>query len=183
MSRLFSHARKCPNTLVIEELGLDHGASRVDIAVINGHIRGIEIKAEADSLDRLPAQALAYGAVVERATLLVAEKHLTAATKIVDEWWGLVAIDRAASGAVRFRRVRAERANPTVNPLAQSQLLWRPEALDILSRFDCGRRLTHAPRSALYQELVRCLPPRQLGVEVRQRLKARKAWRDQPAPL
>ena len=46
------------------------GAARVDIAVINGHIRGVEIKAEADSLERLPRQVEAYGRVVDRATLI-----------------------------------------------------------------------------------------------------------------
>ena len=68
-ARLLSHARTCPNTLVIDELGLDHGSCRIDIAVINGHIRGLEIKAEADTLDRLPHQVAAYGEVVDKASL------------------------------------------------------------------------------------------------------------------
>ena len=35
--------------------------------MINGHIRGVEIKAEADTLDRLPRQVAAYGEVVDKA--------------------------------------------------------------------------------------------------------------------
>jgi hypothetical protein len=57
--RLLSHARRCPQTLVINELGVAHGASRIDIAVINGHFRGLEIKSDADNLSRLPSEVSA----------------------------------------------------------------------------------------------------------------------------
>src|SRR6266478_8085933 len=70
LQRLLAHAQQCADTLVLQELGLAHGASRVDIAVINGHIRGVEIKAEADSLDRLPRQVEAYGQVVDRKSVV-----------------------------------------------------------------------------------------------------------------
>ena len=183
LSRLFAHALTCPDTLVVEELGLAHGASRVDIAVINGHIRGVEIKAEADTLVRLPAQVAAYGAVVDRATLIVAERHLASSLELVGSWWGILMAQRAANGAVTFRRVRGERANPQVDPAAQASLLWRPEAIAILSELGCESRLLKAPRAALYAELARRLPRQRLATEVRRRLKARTAWRDQPRPL
>jgi len=68
MGRLLARAAGAPDTLIVNELGLADGASRVDIAVINGHICGGEIKAEADSLDRLPRQVEAYGRLVEDAS-------------------------------------------------------------------------------------------------------------------
>ena len=49
-ARMLGSAMRSADTLVIDELGLDHGSCRIDIAVINGHIRGLEIKAEADTL-------------------------------------------------------------------------------------------------------------------------------------
>ena len=183
LSRLFAHALTCPDTLVVEELGLAHGASRVDIAVINGHIRGVEIKAEADTLARLPAQAVAYGAVVDRATLIVAERHLASSLNLVGAWWGILVAQRAANEAVTFRRVRGERANPQVDPAAQASLLWRPEAIAILSELGCESRLLKAPRAVLYAELASRLPRHRLATEIRRRLKARTAWRGQPRPL
>src|SRR5688572_26944823 len=81
--RLLSRAWRCPNTLVIDELGLQHGASRIDIAVINGHIRGVELKAEADTLVRLPRQVSSYGLVVDQATLVAADRHLDGAMKLL----------------------------------------------------------------------------------------------------
>src|SRR5690242_17854466 len=45
-----------PRTLVLDELGLRHGACRVDIAVVNGSMHGYEIKSDSDTLERLPSQ-------------------------------------------------------------------------------------------------------------------------------
>ncbi len=47
--RLARHHRD-PNTLVVDELGLQHGESRADIAVVNGHLLGVEIKSDVDTL-------------------------------------------------------------------------------------------------------------------------------------
>jgi hypothetical protein len=79
--RLLAPARRCADTLIVDELGLQHGAARIDIAVINGHIRGVEIKAEADNLMRLSRQVAAYGYVVDKATLIAAERHLESAVE------------------------------------------------------------------------------------------------------
>jgi hypothetical protein len=60
--RLALHAKRLrrlkthPNTLVIDELGLAHAKSRIDVAVINGCIHGYEIKSDKDTLDRLSKQ-------------------------------------------------------------------------------------------------------------------------------
>ncbi len=101
LRRLLAHVQERDDTLVLEELGLTHGASRVDIAVINGHIRGVEIKAEADNLERLPRQVHAYGLVVDRATLIASERHLPAALELLPGWWGVISARRAANGLNR----------------------------------------------------------------------------------
>lgn len=180
--RLLTHAQACPNTLVINELGLDHGSCRIDIAVINGHIRGVEIKAEADTLNRLPRQVASYGEVVDKALLIVAPKHLERAMVIVPDWWGIMVAERGASQTLRFRRIRQERANKRVDPLALARLLWRTEAQAILRGFEVSDRKLRAPRGTLYELLVERLPLRQLSQVVRETLKARSAWRDR-SPL
>ena len=101
LGRLLAHAASAPDTLVVNELGLAHGASRVDIAVINGHIRGVEIKAEADSLERLPRQVEAYGRVVDRATLIADERHLPAALSLLPDWSPGWPAPRVAGGRQR----------------------------------------------------------------------------------
>ncbi|MFL6844877.1 MAG: sce7726 family protein [Allosphingosinicella sp.] len=180
--RLLGPARRCPDTLVVHELGLEHGASRVDIAVINGHIRGLEIKAETDTLRRLPRQVVAYGKVVDRATLIAAERHVAAATELLPSWWGIIAVCRTAGGAIKFRRVRAERINRELDALALVRLLWRPEVVDILRALGCDERTLKAPRSILYPTLVSAVSKTRLRSIVRTTLKARERWRDRAPP-
>jgi hypothetical protein len=183
LRRLLAHARQCTNTLIVEELGLTHGASRVDIAVINGHIRGVEIKAEADSLERLPRQVHAYGLVVDRATLIASERHLPAALELLPEWWGVVAARRAANGSVVFRRLRDERANRETDAVSLARLLWRDEVHAVLFEMGCDPKLLREPRAALYAELARRMPKAQLARLVRTTLRTRTSWRDRPQPL
>ncbi|WP_425532022.1 sce7726 family protein [Ancylobacter koreensis] len=182
LRRLLAGAQKCAETLVLEELGLTHGASRVDIAVINGHIRGVEIKAEADSLERLPRQVQAYGLVVDRATLIASERHLPAALELLPSWWGVVSARRAANGSVVFRRLRNERANRETDAISLAQLMWRDEVHAVLSGMGCAPQLLRAPRASLYAELARRLPKPQLAALVRATLKSRTNWRDRPRP-
>ncbi|MBB3990491.1 sce7726 family protein [Croceicoccus naphthovorans] len=176
------HAQACPDTLVIDELGLDHGSCRIDIAVINGHIRGVEIKAEADNLERLPRQVAAYGDVVDKALLIAAPKHVELAMTIVPDWWGIMVVERGMNQGIKFRRIRPERANRNVDPLVLARLLWRPEAQAVLRDLGVPERDLRAPRETLYQRIVSELPLRKLAATVRLALKSRTTWRG-PQPL
>ena len=70
-------------TVVVDELGLKHGRCRADIAVINGHFTGYEIKSDNDSLRRLPVQIDVYSAVFDRASVIVGEKHACAVKSLI----------------------------------------------------------------------------------------------------
>lgn len=182
-SRLLSHARRCSETLIVEELGLNHGTNRVDIAVINGHIRGLEIKAEADKLDRLPQQVAAYGCVVDKACLIVAPRHLDAAVDMLPAWWGIIVATRGSEQGVSFKRMRAERANRAPDAMMVARLLWRPEVTAALRELGVTEKALRAPREGLYSLLVAKLSRRQIGALVRETLKRRVSWRDRPQPL
>jgi hypothetical protein len=177
--RLLSHAWRSDDTLVVDELGVLHGAARVDIAVINGHIRGLELKADADTLGRLPRQIDAYGQVVDRASIVTTDRHVDGALKLLPPWWGIVTASATASG-VRFRRLRTERANPEVDTSALLALLWRSEALELLLKFDGSNRVLRMSRKELYAELSALLSKRTLSAHVRSTLKSRQKWRDRP---
>jgi hypothetical protein len=166
-----------PDTLILEELGLRHGASRVDLALINGHLEGFELKSEQDRLDRLPSQAAAYNSVLDRVTLVAAERHLKHAVEIVPEWWGVVSAYTARGGTVRLAPVRPARANPGVEPLALAKLLWRGEALRALEERGRAEGLRTARRAALYERLAGSLTLRELRDLVRSTLRSRTGWR------
>jgi hypothetical protein len=74
------------DTVLIEELGICRGQVRVDLAVVNGELHGYEIKSDRDSLRRLAVQLDFYGKVCDRATLVVAQRHLHHALDVLPAW-------------------------------------------------------------------------------------------------
>lgn len=172
--------RADPDTLVVDELGLNWGSIRVDVAVVNGSIHGYEIKSDSDNLDRLPMQAEMYGRVLDRVTL-VAGRHLAAAKQQVPAWWELCEAVEVAPGDVKIRSIRRGRSNPNLDLAAVAMLLWRDEALAILEEKGCAAGLRSKPRRALYAALLENLTATQLRSQVRQALKRRgPAWRAGP---
>jgi len=166
-----------PATLVLDELGLEHGDVRVDVAVINGEVHGYELKSARDTLERLPRQIVAYSAALDRATLVVAHSHLEKAAALVPTWWGLNIAVPVDDGAVRIEPNRPALRNPELQPLSVARLLWRPEALKILEEVGADRGVRSKPRAFLYQRLTECLTPDQLRDRVRLALKTRSGWR------
>jgi hypothetical protein len=164
-----------PNVRIVDEMSVLTGECRVDVALINGRLEGFEIKSEGDTLARLPRQALAYGRVFDRLTMVCAERHLEAALALLPEWWGVeVAEQRGAR--TRIVRKRAARANPAVEPRAVAQLLWRSEALAALEDMDAARGLRSKPRRTLWSALAEVAPRRKLRALVREALRARRGW-------
>lgn len=164
-----------PETLVRDELGLCVGNARVDVAVINGHLAGYEIKSERDRLDRLERQVGIYGLVLDIVVLVAAAKHVERAGDRIPSWWGLWLAEPSDS-VVRLSEVRAAAPNPRVDPLAVAQLLWRPEALALLTERGLDRGMRTANRWRLWGALVELLEPQDLATEVRARLRARPLW-------
>src|SRR6266849_8615145 len=86
---LFVQHRGDAETVIFDELGVQHGVARIDLAVVNGELHGFELKSDRDTLARLPEQVESYGRVFDRVTLVVEERHLRRAVEMVPEWWGI----------------------------------------------------------------------------------------------
>lgn len=164
-----------PEARIVNEMGVLVGSSRIDVAVINGHLEGFEIKSEHDNLSRLPRQARAYGRVFDRLTAICAERHVADAQEVLPSWWGIKIAEPDGEG-VRIVQQRSARANRMVDPRAVAQLLWRHEALDLLDALGEARGLRNKPKRVLWTALAEALPPRELRALVRERLRARKGW-------
>lgn len=165
------------NTLVLDELGLKHGACRADIAVINGRLIGYEIKSDEDSLYRLGEQIEAYNDVFDRVTVVVGSKHAETISSQVPDWWGIIVSHRGPRGGILFETVRGTRINRESDLIAIAQLLWRNEATDILAELGMPTRILRKRREVLYEELVNLLGPAELRHRVRDCLKNRRNWR------
>lgn len=181
-SKMLRRHHEDPTALVIDELGLHHGACRADIAVVNGRLLGFEIKSDADALSRLPSQIAAYNCVFDRITVVVGDRHLTAVRGMVPEWWGIVRCVRGGRGGVSFSTWRRPLCNPLVDPLSVAQLLWRAEAVEILRTRGEHPRALRQPRGALYARLVETMDRNELAQAVRRCLMCRTSWRGPQQP-
>lgn len=169
------------NALVIDELGLNHGSCRADIAVVNGRMIGYEIKGETDSLKRLREQVRAYNAVFDEATVITTTKHRRKVMAKIPGWWGVIICHSAPRRQITFETWRAGTMNERVNSLAVAQLLWKSEAAAMLARLGEPKRIQREPRAKLYERLTEILELPQLQRRVRNCLRRRKNWRD-PVP-
>ncbi len=171
-----------PDTLVIPELGLRHGAARVDVAVVNGSIHGYEIKSNSDTLDRLPSQVVIYSAVLDNATLVVGERHAEKARTLLPQWWGVKIATEGPRGGISLHNAERGGRNPAIDPVAVAELLWRPEVADALRGLGLPEKALRKARDHLYRELAGAVPLDELRAIVRQALKDRESWRG-PQPL
>jgi hypothetical protein len=131
LSDLDQKYRSDPDTVIIEELGLCQGISRVDIAVVNGSIHGFEIKSDQDTLKRLPGQVEIYSRSLDEVTLVVGSKHLKEAMNLVPKWWGIITAKETEETTILSMR-RKRKLNPSPDPFAIVQLLWREEVFQAL---------------------------------------------------
>ena len=174
------HAQK--DTLVIDELGLNHGKCRADIAVINGHLAAYEIKSNNDSLRRLEEQVKSYNAVFDRISIVVGDRYINSIQNYIPEWWGVIVSLRGPKGAVNFDIIREARTNKNIDPISIAQLLWRNEAEEILQQKKLSPRILRQPRAILYEYLVNTLNICELRRLVREYFKKRKNWRCPQSP-
>lgn len=183
LKRLHKHHAD-PNTLIIDELGLKHGKCRADIAVINSHITGYEIKSDEDSLCRLDKQIDSYSKVFDRATVVVSAKHVDIVYSRVPDWWGIIVTHQGYRGNISFETLRKPSMNREIDLLSVAQLLWSNEASSILIDLGVPQRVLRQRRSFLYQYLVDLLGATELRSRVRECLKNRRNWRCrvQPSP-
>jgi hypothetical protein len=164
------------DTLIVEEMGIWAGSVRVDVAVINGEMHGLELKSARDTLERLPRQAPLYSEVFDKVTLVVALKHIEKATYAVPTWWGIWAVDDDLDEGVTLSALREPSFNPEIQPVQVARLLWRPEAAALLDQYGLLRGFRSKPVETLSVRLAAELPLDILRGEVRSALKRRATW-------
>lgn len=167
---------------MIDELGLAHARSRIDLAVFNGHLHGYEIKSSADTLDRLPRQLETYVNALQKLTLVIATRHLDAAKALVPDWCGLTEIVEGPRGGITFVSRRRARVNPELDPFMLAHLLWHPEAQNLLRGRGASKADVNAPRKRLYRLLADEIPISELAPAIKAAMASRTGWRDHPQP-
>jgi len=175
--KILRHQHTRNDTLVIDELGLQHGKCRADIAVVNGHFVGYEIKSNNDSLRRLEGQVKSYNAVFDKISVIVGDRHINSIQNRIPKWWGIIISFRGTRGAINFNIIRKAQVNRNVDPVSVARLLWRDEAVEILRQKRLPSRMLRQPRTVLYEHLAELLNTCELRKAVRQYLQKRRNWR------
>lgn len=165
------------NTLIVDELSLCQGEARIDMAIINGSLHGIEIKSERDSLDRLPSQAMIYSKVMDTVTIIAGKNHANNINELIPEWWGIKQARANDDGEIYLVNIRESQVNCSVDPYSLAQLLWKDEALDILKNHKLEKGMISKPRKEIWLKLAENLPLNILQQDVRKALKLRENWR------
>lgn len=178
VSRLKEEYTTQPDYRVIPELGLWHGAARIDVAVVNGVLHGFEIKSDRDTLMRLPEQREAYNSVFDKVTLVVGSKHFVDAFKIIPDWWGVEIAHTDKNGAIFFNTIREAKNNPVQDNISIARLLWRHEALDLLESVGKADGIRSKPREVIYERIAESIELEPLKKHVRGVLQgSREGWR------
>jgi hypothetical protein len=176
-SKLLKRQHSDPETLVVEELGLEHGTTRVDVATINGLLQGYEIKSDADDLSRLSNQINIYSKVFDKLTVIAGDRLASNCEMALPHWCGLVRCFAGPRGGKKFETIRAPCRNSDVEPLSVAMLLWRSEAVDVLRQLGNSPKLLRKSRDILYSEIAHQLSLGEVREVVTRALKQRKGWR------
>jgi hypothetical protein len=162
-------------TRIVQEMGVWSGSVRVDIAVINGELTGIELKSEKDTLERLPFQSEIYSRVFDRVELVVAERHRAKAEAQIPWWWKLT-IASEKKRRITLDTVREGQRNPSQDAFLVAHLLWKDEALAVLDKFGLAKGWRGKKVKLIHQRLATELPQDRLFECVREKLKLRPNW-------
>ncbi len=165
-----------PTTVVIDELDICSGLARIDVAVVNGKLHGYEIKSERDNLDRLPSQIEFYSRVFDKMTLVVSKTHLKKARKIIPQWWGIDCVTKDDSN-IFIKTLRQPKINKQVQVFNLTELLWKPELLELLYSKKIIKGLKSKTRSQLGEIVVQNIEKEEFSIFMRNTLKAREDWR------
>lgn len=177
-SKLLQYCHRSQNIRVIDELGLDHGKARIDVAVIKGTLCGIEIKSAQDNLSRLSSQAETYNRIFHRITLVFAEKFQTEVVQTAPLWWKLVSVTQGQRGGLHLKQIRSGTPNPNIDSASVVKLLWRDEVVDLLRLNGINGACLREPRSVLYVKLLETLDCSTLNKAVCDKLRTREQWRN-----
>lgn len=161
--------------LILDEFPIYGGDVRADMVAMNGAIHGYEIKSDRDTLIRLPRQVDAYGAVFDRASIVVSESHLEPARDVVPDWWEILIV-QCVGGGVCFRCLRRGRPNPSREGRALTALLWKAEAMSLLVELGLDAGMRSASMSDMMDKLADNVSIKKLSVLVRQCLLKRGDW-------
>jgi hypothetical protein len=163
------------NSKVVRELVIPAAKARIDMAVINGHLHGFEIKSASDTLIRLPTQIDAYSKIFDFLSVITEKKHSSKIYTAVPDWIGLYECS-TSNGEKKIEEIRPPSQNDNKVGFHIAKLLWNEELLTVLRALNIKFR-RGARNWILAETLAESLDVDTLSRLVREQLKRRKDWK------
>lgn len=163
---------------IIPEMGICDGFARVDIAVANGRLCGYEIKSDADTLERLPAQKSYYNKTFDKMTIVVGEKYQELIAHHIPDWWGIYVAHYNKKGNVIIKEARRARQNKEIEAASLLELLWKEELEQLLRNYGI-KGISGKNRRILRKVAEEKIPFYAIKDYTRETIKTRKEWRSQ----
>ncbi len=164
-----------PGARMFEELGIERGAARVDVALVDKGIEAFELKSDLDDFGRLHNQIHAYNRVFDRITLVTGAKLSDVAVDVMPRWWGIWAVRRLKNGNLSLKKVRDAANNPRQETRSLATLLWREEAAAVLLDETGESPSKRASRSQLCESIAEQVQLLSLRRQVARRLVNRQS--------
>ncbi len=165
--------------LLISEMGLCRGISRVDLAVVNGVLHGYEIKSDLDTLNRLPSQLEMYEKYFSFLTVVTTDFHIKHLRKDLPKWVGITKA-KDKNGVIAFKILRKAKINKRVDKMMLVQLLWKQEALNILEKIGQDKGVRSKNKDAIWQRLAEVLDLNTLIAQIKKTISSRSNWQVVP---
>jgi hypothetical protein len=172
--KLFRRYSDKANIFILEEIGLRHGAARIDFLAVKDYLHGFELKSDKDSLIRLWNQIPIYSSVLDRVTIIVGYRLADKAMRMVPEWWGVKLARLGKRGGIHFHDARSPKNNPGLEKTALVKLLWQDQALQVLAELGADAGMRSKSRREIYARLAQCADLDLIRLKVRHYLRLRK---------
>lgn len=158
--------------LVLAEMDI-RGRGRVDVAVVGSYLEGWEIKSDRDSLRRLPQQVLVYSRVLSLAHLVVTEKHLKEAKRLLPPWWG-IELAKPGYRCATLECVRRGRWNRCLDEIMVTGLLWKVDMVRLLREQGATKKRCRGTVAQLCRRVLADVPWPKIRAAVADRLRAKR---------
>jgi len=168
---------KDPSTKVVEELALFANRARIDIAVINGHLVGYEIKSDRDTIARLPDQMAVYSQIFDKTTVISGPKHIEKLLEFLPNCCGLF-VAEPNNSEIELTTIINPIQSTEQSGFMLASLLWHEEACSLLKSVGLGKGVRKKRISLLWQELADNFTVDNLAANIREIIKARQAWKE-----
>lgn len=163
--------------MIREEFRIERGGSRIDVAEIGAKLVGYEIKSDFDTFARFSNQIHAYNRVFDEIYLVCGQSHANQAIKIIPSWWGVIVAERDMGGEVLLSSMRAAGCNPNQDSFSLASLLWKDEALAVLTSEE-KEIPKRASSHVLWDYMAQSLPFEKIKIAVTESLLRRRDYNE-----